>query len=276
MARNIVPIILTGDYVPDRGGAVPLLSYRAAQPADMADADFDALLGLVGARRKTEADGTPCPVAADFRPRKLVFTRADGNSFSLVVPDHDTMIGAAQAVKDAVPANPIVCVRSEGEEWFDLFPVLPGARVGAPTAGTPSRVTTGAIQRQHSGKIAYEYDGGAGVTITQAVRVDTDVVDATTGETSAPSIVAGPWATCVGDFQPSNPCPSRSGLEPRHYTATLLTSDADNPYQQTQIPMRSSQSTLILGCGNEIAGLPSTVCLAYKGERNIRLHTLLT
>lgn len=48
MARNIVPVIFDSPYTPDRGGSVEGLSYKFAQPADMTDAQIDAILAPSG------------------------------------------------------------------------------------------------------------------------------------------------------------------------------------------------------------------------------------
>lgn len=273
MARNIVPAIMDDPYTPDRGGAVEGLSFRVAQPADMTDAQLNALLTAVGARRKTAADRIPCPVAGDFKPRKLRFIRRDGNSLSLVLPDHTDAISTAttlrNSINSAAAGNPVVCIELRGEKWLDLAPNL-GAS-GTPTAGTPSRSTLGGKQHVHSGKIAYEYDGGAGGTITTSVRVDTDVV-AAGGVTSPPSILGATWAGCVGAFQPENPCATRRGMDHRRYIAVLLTTAG---YQTTEVPVLSSDAAEILACGQAIAGLASLTCLPYQGETNKRLHTFL-
>lgn len=273
MARNIVPVVFDNPYTPDRGGSVEGLSYRVAQPADVTDAQLDAILAPLGARRKTAADRVPCPVAGDFRPRKLRFVRQDGNSLSLVIPSHTAALTVAAAIRDslnaAVVANQVVCIELLGEQWFDLAPNL-GAS-GAPVAGTESRSTLGGKQYVHSGKILYEYDGGAGATVTTAVRVDTDAV-AAGGVTSPPSILGTAWTDCVGAFEEENPCSSRRGLDHRRYIAVLKTA---NGYQTTEVPVKSTDSADILACGQAIAGLASLTCLPYQGETNKRLHTFL-
>lgn len=273
MARNIVPVIFDDAYVPDRGGAVEGLSFRLAQPADMTDAQIDALLAPLSARRKTEADRVPCPVAGDFRPRKLRFVRRDGNSLSFVIPTHSDAITVATAMRDslnaAVAANPVVCIELLGEQWFDLAPNL-GAS-GTPVDGVESRSSFGGKQYVHSGKILYQYDGGGGSTVTTAVRVDTDLV-AAGGVTSAPTILGGTWASCVGDFEDENPCSSRQGMDHRRYIAVLKTA---NGYQTTEVPIKNTASADILACGQAIAALPSLTCLPYQGETNKRLHSFL-
>jgi hypothetical protein len=284
MAREIIPSILTGSYVPDRGGAIDDFSFRFGKPADLSDTVVDAVLAAVGARRKTALDRTPCPVASEFTGRKLKFVRKDGNSLSLVLPDRANAITAATAVKAAIDAangdNKVLCIELQGEEWTELMLEL-SSRAGAPTAGTPSRSpSTGGKQYAHSGKILYRYDGGAGKTQTIAVKVDTDIVGPT-GNTQPPTILGGSWTSCVGTYENSSPCPSASFITHRRYLATLLTSgDPLDPlvpqvYQTSEVPVKNAAAADILACGQAVANLASTVCLRYKGETNNRLHLLL-
>lgn len=273
MARNIVPAVFTGAYTPDRGGSVEGLGFRIGQPADLSDAALDSLLAAVGARRKTEADTVPCPVAGDFNPRKLRFVRRDGNSLSLVLPSNGAALTEAVQIRDlidgAAAGNPVVCIELLGEYWFDIAQAL--GKTGTPAAGTPSRVTSGGKQAVHSGKVLYQFDGGGTSTITTAVRVDTDAVNAQ-GETSPPTILGGTWNSCVGAFEPANPCRTPAGLDHRRYIVTLLTDDG---YQTTEVPVINNDAADILACGQAIAGLASSVCIAYRGETNKRLHTFI-
>lgn len=212
-------------------------------------------------------------MAGEFKPRKLKFVRKDGNSLSFVIAAHTAAIGLATSIRNAlnaaVAANPVVCIELLGERWADLAPNL-GAS-GAPTSGPESRSTLGGKQYVHSGKILYEYDGGAGATVTTAVRVDTNAV-AAGGITSAPTILGTAWTSCVGAFEDENPCSSRQGLNHRRYIAVLKTA---NGYQTTEVPVKATDSADILACGQAIAALDSLTCLPYQGETNKRLHTFL-
>jgi hypothetical protein len=284
MAREIISSVLTGNYIPDRGGPIEGVSFRFARPADFSDATTDAVLAAMGARRKTAADRTPCPVASEFTARKLNFVRKDGNSLSLVLPDKGNAITAATAVRAAIDTanagNKVLCIELLGETWDDLMLEL-STRAGAPTAGTPSRSpSTGGKQYAHAGKILYQYDSGAGKTQTMSIKVDTDIVGAT-GNTQPPTILGGTWTSCVGTFESASPCPSSAFIKHRRYLATLLTSgDPLDPnvaqvYQTTEVPVKDDNQQEILACGTAVANLASTVCLRYQGETNKRLHLLL-
>jgi hypothetical protein len=283
MARQIISAVFTGDYVPDRGGAIEGLSFRFGKPTDFSDAAVDAVLAGVNARRKTAADRTPCPVASEFKARKLRFVRKDGNSISLALPDKGDAVAAAAVIKAVVdtlnPDNKVLCIELLGEKWDDLMLEL-STRAGAPTAGTPSRSpSTGGKQYAHAGKILYRYDSGGGKTQTIGVKVDTDIVGPT-GNTQPPTILGGSWTSCVGTFESASPCPSASFIKHRRYLATLLTSgdplDIDGQvYQTSEVPIKSNASADILACGKAVADLASTVCLRYHGEDNKRLHLLL-
>jgi hypothetical protein len=284
MAREIIPAILTGNYIPDRGGPIEGVSFRFGEPNDFSNAVTDAVLAAVGARRKTALDRTACPVASEFSARKLRFMRKDGNSLSLILPDKGNAIAIATAVRTAIDAsnadNKVQCIELLGETWDDLMLEL-STRAGAPVAGIPSRsASAGGKQYAHAGKILYQYDSGGGKVQTIAVKVDTDIVGAT-GITQPPTILGGSWTSCVGTFESASPCPSASFINHRRYIATFLTSgDALDPlvpqiYQTTEVPVKDDNTQEILACGTAVANLPSTVCLRYQGETNKRLHLLL-
>jgi hypothetical protein len=283
MARRIIPALLTADYTSDRGRNVEGVGFRFGAPTDFSDAEIDNLLAAAGARRKTAADRTGCPVASEFNPRKLRFQRRDGNSLSVVIRDKDAAIGIATSIRNVIngSGNPVQCIELIGEEWDDLLPELKTG-VGAPTPGTPSRSNLAGKQYAHSGKILYEYDSGAGKVQTVGVRVDTDIVTAA-GVTSPPSILGagGAWINCVGPFEIDSPCSAKASLISRRYIGSFLTSaDPANPaaargYQTTEVPVRSTDAADILACGTLIANGGSIVCLRYAGETNKRLHLLL-
>jgi hypothetical protein len=273
MARQIVSAILLGDYTADRGTDIENVSYRFGVPTDFTDAEVNTLLAAAGARRKTAADRTGCPVASDFKPRKLEFTRRDGNSLSVVLADKDNAVTVATAVRTAINAsgNPVQCVQLIGEKWSDLLLELRTA-TGAPVAGTPSRSSQGGKQYAHSGKVLYGFDAGGGNTRMMNAKIDTDVVSVA-GVTSPPTILDTAWVDCVGDFEENNPCSSKKAkITPRHYLATLLTTSG---YQTSEIPVTNGDPADILACGGALADLESIVCLKYKGEKNKRFHLLL-
>lgn len=284
MARDFVSAIFDGagtnnSYGMDRGGPVPGVSFRFKRPGDFTDGQVDAVLAAVGAREKTDADRAICPVASEFKPRKMVFKRQSGGSFSVVIADRTTKITQAAAIVAAVGAtDPVLCIELEGEYWYDLRPEL-NTTGTPPTAGQSSASDTGK-QSMHSGKILYQFDGGNGNTVIQAVKVDTDVIDGD-GLTAPPTILGATWQNCVGDFEAPNPCRTQQGRDHRRYIATLLTSadptDTALPtnYQTTEIPVRPFDAPEIAACGAALADLPSTTCLAYQGESNSKFHLLL-
>lgn len=285
MARDFVSAIFDGvggnlTYAADRGTQVPGVSFRFKRPGDFSDAQVAAVLTAVGAREKTDADNAICPVASEFKPRKLVFKRQSGGSFSVVLPDRVNAIAAATAIRTAAGTDdPVLCIELQGEEWYDLRPEL-NTTATAPTAGLSSASDTGK-QSMHAGKILYQFDGGNGNTVIQAVKVDTDVVDGD-GLTSPPSILGTEWNNCVGAFEAPNPCRSQQGRGHRRYIATMLTSaDPTDPliptnYETKEIPVRAFDAPDVSACGVALADLASTTCLAYKGEDNSKFHLLLS
>lgn len=284
MARDFVSALFDGvggnlTYGSDRGTQVPGVSFRFKRPGDFTDAQVQAVLTAVGAREKTAADNAICPVASEFKPRKLVFKRQSGGSFSVVLADRTDGIAAATAIRTAAGTDdPVLCVELQGEFWYDLRPEL--NRTGtAPTPGISSS-SSGGKQDMHSGKILYQFDGGGGNTVIQAVKVDTDVVDGD-GLTSPPSILGGEWDSCVGAFEAPNPCRSQQGRGHRRYIATMLTSaDPTDPalptnFETKEVPVRGFDAPEVATCGVALADLASTTCLAYQGEDNSKFHLLL-
>lgn len=259
-----------GAYVTDRGTNVPGFSFQWKPPFDFTVAQEDTILAAVGAERKTDADRSLCPVSAgDFRPRRIKFVRASGNSFSLPILDLADLVSTGQAIKAVIDAttDPLACAALIGETWRDLIQELRPTSGFTPGVGAPSAPATGGKQPFHSGKILYEADGTSG-PIAISIKVATD----TAGQ--APTRLAAAWAGCVGAFEPRIPCSSSSSWKHRRY---ILTSKVGTTaYETAEIPIKERAAASINDCGEALAALNHGICLAYKGESNGRFHLLLT
>lgn len=274
--QGVSALFATDPYVADRGANVPGLSFSFKPPHDFSDANVDAILTAVGARRKTDADRSACPVAAgDFKPRRVRFVRVSGNSFSVVVRSLATLRAASIAIKNVIGnTDPLACAVLVGEFWKDVTAELRNAQNYTPAIGRSTEPATGGIQPYHSGKILYSADATTG-TIPITVKVATDTAG------SPPTKFAGLWAGCVGAFEPNLPCSTAGRYEYRRYVVTSRVAvdpgdvGAEGAYETSTLPVRSNVAADIFSCGREAANLPSTICVSYNGEDNKRFHLLL-
>lgn len=260
-------------------------------PPDMDQAAATSLVTAVGGEIISFGDvdivaGTrnlPCSDSANFKPRRIKFIRANGNSVSLVVADRAGIIAARDAGVTALNAvtatNPVVCVQLIGEEYANLYDELAPAGAAAPTAGTPSRppAAIGKGARYSGLMTAYSSDVPFATVTLAKFAMNTDLVDAATGVTSAPTVLGAAAAGCLGTIQVGSICPPSTSREPRHFLVTsLVTGDVagQNATQVTKVPTAGSAAADIVTCGTALAALASTVCLGYKGESYSRLHLL--
>lgn len=258
-------------YIPDRGTLVvpQTVRFRFAKPPDIDTALAEQILGVVGAVVPTES--APCSDSANFRPRKIVFIRNSGGSFSVAVSRVGNIVANARDIAALVPPeDPVVCMKLVGEEWVNIIDELRTLTTPA-TPGVPSRIpaTAGTKYDLYSGRIPYITDATAGNVVYLPVKVETDVPNA------PPTILGGSWQGCVGAFSNVFSCGGGNPREHRRYIATMLITDPIKPSQVTEIPVRSNDTGEILECGQAIANLTSTICLGYKGESNNRLHRFL-
>lgn len=266
MARRTSSFRFPGNYVTDNGAAVTNVRGVATIPPDIADGDWTTILMALNLEAIQPGTSVICSrPAGTFKPRKLIFVRQSGNSFSLPVESNAAVITGRQAVVAAVatatPTNPVICVRLEGEYQRNVLEAL--RTVGAIVPGTPP-ISTGDIGIRYAGKITYFSDSLMGTTSQVNASVDTD----TAGQ--PPTIVGDTWNDHAGPFLAASPCPQKSTLETRHAIITVETSSgaANLKFPQIKIPVASKVQADVLQALTDFSNIPAAVCVDYYGEND--------
>lgn len=267
-------------YIMDNGDAI-IASAVFNLPPDIDSTGKAAILNAIGGVE--DADLPPCRINGTLR--KLVFLRAQGNTMSVPVRTRQDLLSAATAIQGVLNSggssdNPVVCIYLMGEEFANLNDEL-GISYTAGTFAKTHRADANATkQYMWSGNVEYEADSTnpAGGVIFQPVKTMTDV------ENTAPTQLGSEWSGCAGDFILAVPCPRprgrRNPLQHRRYTLTLLTksqevADAANPpagvesdfeVEQTEVPVKHHEASLIKTCGQALATLTGVYCIGYQGE----------
>ena len=287
MAFNIIRYQFTenNDYVTDQGTEVqfnPL--FRA--PSDFTEATIADILDCINAELRTE--NRPCPEKGATDPRRLVFLRKNGNSFSLLVNNRANVITYAQCIWNILKQTdfPAVCVKLEGEHTLNIYPELAPANPGAPefapviappaAAGFSAYVYTSVME-------AYKTDANFGANILMPFRSQTDTLDAPYSE------LTDYFSSCVEPITTVT-CAAKESREYRRYIPSFLTQTPplqDNEgndipgsevekIQTVTVPVKSNVAANIKTCGETLAAIASVVCLEYYGESNDKIHKLLT
>lgn len=288
MARKVVSAIFKAggngqQYIADRGAALDA-GFTFIQPVDMQDGVVDTILNTIGAELKNAGNAVICPETTNFKPRKLVFIRANGNSMSIPIPLRSEIINFAIQLRGFISAidvtNPVACIKLIGERFDNIIDELSAGQ--DKPAATPGVWSRGGV---FAGTIVYSTDTVFGTSKNLAVKVDTEVL--TNGKGSAaPTILGGTWANCVGDFVNGGACPGKERRDHRRYIGTLTVAIPDGATpggdtsaapgtQRTEIPVTDHTQPEILACGQALAVLPSMLCLGYRGESFDRIHKLL-
>lgn len=291
--RFVAGLAPAGGYINDR--ALPLTGVSLVKnfvvPPDMNQAQATTLVQAMGAEIISFGNidivaGTrniPCSDSANFKPRRLRFIRANGNSVSLVLGNRQNVIAAATAGRAAMnaitPTNPVVCIQLIGEEYGNIYDELAPAGTPAPVAGAPSRAPAARAKGgRFSGLMtAYASDSPFGTITLAKFAMNTDTFSAV-GVPAAPAIIGTAGVTCLGTINQTNICPPNASRIPRHYVVTfLVTGDVAgvNVPQITKVPTASNLAADIVTCGQGLAALASSACLGYVGESYSRVHTLL-
>jgi hypothetical protein len=264
-------------YQSDRGTLHTLRS-RFVIPPDMTDAQATQVVDLLGAAEVLPTD--PAPVCPDegVQGRKLIFIRQDGSSLSVVAPvriDNTlvTLAGSIRAVLNTLTGtNPVVCVKLDGEFWPQLIDELSPTPPPARTPGTSSRPLASAGSKNFvwSGVFNYFSDATYGSQHLLPFRIASNTANA------APELYGNVLTNANVTPVAASPCPGTNPRTPRHYIVqSIVTQDGATVGQEAKIPVGNNPAPGILDIGRELAALPSTVCLSYKGESNDRLHRLL-
>jgi hypothetical protein len=210
-----------------------------------------------------------------FTPRKLIFLRGNGNSFSLYVPSKALLKVTAQCVVDLLKTSdyPIVCIKYEGEKWGNIYDRFnENITAKTPTDLIEPLTASGKNRVYYSGSMS-EYASESGTTYQQ-IRPLT--FKSQTREDGVPLGELEQYiASCV---QPINTisCGTRSYISYRRFVVDFLvnTGDTLNPtkIQSVTIPSKEVDATLLAQCAKDLAGLVSSICLSYEGEHNDRFH----
>lgn len=287
MAFNVVRYQFKdgSEYLTDQGTEVqfnPL--FRA--PSDFTQATIDDILDCLDLELRTE--NRPCPEKSATDPRRLVFLRKNGNSFSLLVNLRANIITYAQCVWDILKATdfPAVCVKLEGEKSLNLYPELAPAGKGdptfAPVIAPPAAAGFNAYVYSSTMK-EYKADAPAATNLLMPFRSQTDTLDAPYSELTTY------FEDCVEPVTAVN-CAAAQAATYRRYipsfltqTQPLLDGNGDpipgsevEKIQTVTVPVKAYLPAEINTCGETLAAIDSVICLGYEGESNDKIHKLLT
>lgn len=263
-------------YISDRNTAYDLRA-RFVVPPDFSAASAAAVAIAAGATVVLPTDPKTICAEPGIRGRKVTYFRSDGSSLSVVLPNHDTILADAIAVRDAIDlanANvPVVCAQLEGEYFPNLFDELAPVPLPPRVAGVSSRPVAPATKQYiYSGAFAYASDAVFAGIYNLPFKLSTNNLGA------APTIYAAALATPEISLVPVpgvNSCPGTDPRKPRHYIVqSLVTQGAGTLSQVAKIPVAGHLGASIFAAGATLAALTSTQCIGYKGEDNDRLHLL--
>lgn len=267
-------------YVMDNGDPI-IASATFNLPPDIDNTGKAAILNAIGGVENV--DLPPCRINGNLR--KLLFIRAKGNTMSVPVRTRQDLLSAATVIRGVLDSggsadNPVVCVELIGEDFPNLNDELGVSYTADTFAKTHRSPNSAAKQWMYFGAIQYEADATnpAGGVIFQPVKTMTDV------ENAAPTQLGTDWNGCAGDFFTAVGCPRPRGrknpLKHRRYTLTLLTKsqavtdplnppagvEADFRPEQTEVPVKHHEASLIKTCGQALAALTGVYCIGYMGE----------
>lgn len=287
MAFNVVRYQFKegNEYLTDQGTEVqfnPL--FRA--PSDFTEATIADILDCLNLELRTE--NRPCPEKASTEPRRLVFLRKNGNSFSLLVNLRANVISYAQCVWNILKLTdfPAVCVKLEGEKSLNLYPELAPGGAGEPTfapvIAPPAAAGFNAYVYSSTMK-EYKADAAWGANLLMPFRSQTDSLDAPYSE------LTDYFTSCVNPVTTVN-CAAAQSATYRRYIPSFLTQTQplqdgegnDIPgsevekIQTVTVPVKGHLPAEIKTCGETLAAIESVICLGYEGESNDKIHKLLT
>ena len=260
-------------YISDRGQNFDWVS-NVRVPEDLTRANIEAFISAAGARPNPE-DGVVCSDRGYITPRYVEIIRKSRHTIKMQISVRSQLrsklIGMVGVLDGAQPGNPVVCIKLHGEWFPNLYEEIV-TTPGAPTPVAPieAPANSGKARLYYSGAMAeYQSDStqNFATEIIQGFRLQTDTVD-------APPANFAPAVNCIGPLSQVF-CPTRARRKGRHYIPTFLTTEANLPSQQLEIPVASAAPTDINDCGQALANLTHVVCLAYQGESNDRVHLIL-
>ena len=281
MAKNSISYLLDDDYVGDPFTNTELnITGRINYPRDFSDQNARDIVAAIGGvvTRLNGVDEpnrvqSPCPSANNLTPRKLIFTRANGNSFSVILPTRGALIAVRDAIVNIVDGigtanGNVVCVTLQGERWDDLIRDF-GAGANTPTSGTAYRPDAGIPRNAiyYRGNYTYQTDFPANENIVKRFKI------ATSGDGNPvipPPGLEAPIAACLGNVILGDAiCPASEDITPRRYVLTTQTTATDGTTiiaQDTEVPVADDNQNGIQDCGSQLAATASALCLSYFGE----------
>jgi len=262
-------------YTDDRG-TVRQLTARFVLPPDMTTAQAIGLAGAAGGVAILPNDPRSICPDPGVKGRKLTFFRQNGNSISFTMGVRGTLVAQATAIRNTLngltAANPVVCIKLDGEYFPNLFDELAPPNPGARVPGVSSRPAAAAgKQFFYSGTTAYLSDAIFGSEYFLPFKVASDL------PANAPPTEYDAFLSAA-DIVPQNisSCPGTDPRRTRRYIVqSLVTQNAQTTTQTAEIPVGSHIAGDILAVGQLIATATSTQCVGYQGENNSRFHKLL-
>ena len=276
MASNTVKYAFgTGDplqqYVDDFGRR-QVFNPVARMPSDATEQMILSTILCIGADTRDEP--IPC-TESNFRPRKVVFRRSNGNSFSLVMPRIALLKERAQCVIDIFKetAYPVVCLEYIGEEWDNIYPQF-NVSTEAKNLIPPIEPTnsTGKNTVYYSGYML-EYQAESGQVYSQVRQLPFKSQTREAGEVLEE--LSSYFSSCVGDVS-TNFCAGSNYIEYRRFIAKFLTGGGGaltgTELDSVTVPSQTPDQDNLRSCAELLVQAQGLICLEYKGEINKKFH----
>ncbi|NJL89707.1 MAG: hypothetical protein HC916_07830 [Coleofasciculaceae cyanobacterium SM2_1_6] len=243
-------------------------------PPNMTEAVADSIIAAAGGQRVLPTDPPNICPDPGVEGRKLIFINEEGGSVGVTMAARNTLIDQAILIRgllDGLGGPRVTCVLLRGEYFPNVLDELRPAGIVAAPGASSRPVATAGKQHFYSGVMNYRSDAIFAEPYLVPFKIATSsLVDA------APTL----YATILNTYdvvpQTAVPC---SGTNPRRSRRYIVQSQVTEPTgvvsQTAEIPIAISNPVAILAAGIDIASLPSTQCLAYRGESNDRFHKLL-
>lgn len=281
-------------YVADRGRHI-LTTGRFIIPSDV---NASMLTELISIFKLLPSVEIPCP-DSDFRPRKLEFIRASGNTFSIILAENIDILDICRRVVALFANNQksaVLCIKLVGEYWPNIYHEFLPTSGKTITPGKDSRGTSGK-QLYYKGTMKYQTDvpfnPGPPPVKTEVIfpfRMASPTIE------EPPDDYKTAISGCIEEVE-TVVCPPPYQCKGRHYLVTSIVHEEgavvepDNLFknaikQTLKIPITHREELQyiepnpaypdlandIFVCGKELAEVPATICLGYRGESCDYVH----